>query len=615
MGKEVIPLRALGMPRSFTIYNSSLVEKSCNGDTRSRGRGRVRGVGTKRHRSSPDDRGRPHQQKAISKVEKIDIATWNIHCGLGRRSSRWKDLEEDFKAYGADVYCLQETSFSEESQIIHMAGGDLLMAGTRFTGQLYYGLGFFVSPKLAHCLESFEEVSHRIAILTLRASPRSTIAFINAYAPTAGYKDTDPEEYDRFYQDLGRVYSKLASHHTLVIIAGDFNAKIGLKKSAEETFMGSYGKGTRNYNGNLLANFLHENDLYLANTTFKKAMRHRSTWSGVTKEDKPLYNMIDYIIIPQRYKGMLEDSQSYHGHRASSDHGIVKAKINLKYLMILLTKKNKDQKAKRKSYNTWILAQNEDIRNQFQGKVDEVIQPHQESTLEEIRDALIAAGEEIVGHTPPSIGAVNSKKKYPFDPQIEKLSKEQQKLRLQIYHSNPPLSKQRKDILRADRRRCFKEMRYMMNKNYQSYISHIIAEIEEVKNDQAACFRSLKTMRLISKPYQKLKLCDEQGNMIVNKNRMLEIVEEYYKDLFTKISFSSDTRACRPEEFSNPITANEIEEIIKLRNGRAMGIDEIPGEFIKYGSWNLSEKLAQQFNQLIVSNKHNSVIHEAILVP
>jgi exonuclease III len=182
------------------------------------------------------------------------------------------------------------------------------------------------------CSSLFNLLLPRLAFLILDTGHKgSSIALINAYAPTQDRIGKHPHEVDQFHRDLKQLYLNLSKKHFLVLMSGDLNAKLGLKQDKQESFMGQYGKGTRNHPGNLLANFLLEEDLFAANTAFKKSMRFRSTWSGRCKKDKePLYNMIDYIMVPAKFKGILcilTDTQCYHGHVASSDHGIVVAKM------------------------------------------------------------------------------------------------------------------------------------------------------------------------------------------------------------------------------------------------------------------------------------------------
>ena len=98
-------------------------------------------------------------------------------------------------------------------------------------------------------------------------------------------------------------------------------------------FMGHFGKGTRNGNGYLMANFLAENQLYATNTTLKHHMRHRSTWYGYLT-NKQIYNQIDYILIPtyllRQHKNILKNSRSYDSTVFPSDHKLIITELILR---------------------------------------------------------------------------------------------------------------------------------------------------------------------------------------------------------------------------------------------------------------------------------------------
>ncbi len=76
-----------------------------------------------------------------------------------------------------------------------------------------------------------------------------------------------------------------------MIVAGYFNAKLGLKKEGR-IIMGSFRKGKRNGSGNLMAEFLTSQQLFATNTIFDKAMTFRTTWSAVIRK-KQVYNQIN----------------------------------------------------------------------------------------------------------------------------------------------------------------------------------------------------------------------------------------------------------------------------------------------------------------------------------
>jgi hypothetical protein len=105
-----------------------------------------------------------------------------------------------------------------------------------------------------------------------------------------------PEETELFYEQLRSTHAIYSRKNSIVIMAGDFNAKLGQRKHSGEQFMGAHGKGTRNESDEKLAHFLSEVGLYTTNKTFQKAMRHRTTWQAHI-QGKNIYNQIDFIII------------------------------------------------------------------------------------------------------------------------------------------------------------------------------------------------------------------------------------------------------------------------------------------------------------------------------
>ena len=81
--------------------------------------------------------------------------------------------------------------------------------------------------------------------------------------------EDDPRLITKFYCDLNEasnVPSKVEINYL-----GDFNSKLGKLRSADiefgfDNYMGSYGVGNRNENGEHLLNFMLENNLFAANT-------------------------------------------------------------------------------------------------------------------------------------------------------------------------------------------------------------------------------------------------------------------------------------------------------------------------------------------------------------
>ena len=164
---------------------------------------------------------------------------------------------EDFSSYRLDILCVQETKIQH--------GGDWSYSGHRLilfeSDCRHYGNGFLINKDLVPSVTKTWKVSDRICVLQISSdicdSPKEgkvkSITIINSYAPTSAISKTKPEQLDIYYKDLQTVFDTL-TNSTLVILAGDFNAKVGKRKEGENS-IGSFPKGYRNENGERLVEF------------------------------------------------------------------------------------------------------------------------------------------------------------------------------------------------------------------------------------------------------------------------------------------------------------------------------------------------------------------------
>ena len=80
--------------------------------------------------------------------------------------------------------------------------------------------------------------------------------------------------------------------------------------------------------------WLFQRYLFLCNTAFQHPSRHRTTWEGRfkppgTTHTVPVYNTIDFIIIPTKYRSLLCDSRGYAGMETISDRRQVVSCVHL----------------------------------------------------------------------------------------------------------------------------------------------------------------------------------------------------------------------------------------------------------------------------------------------
>ena len=178
--------------------------------------------------------------------------------------------------------------------------------------------------------------SERIIIVRLLSKPKNLL-LCQIYAPTAADSD---EEIEKFYEEVEYAINETKKWDEIVIVMGDFNAKIGKGKQGE--VVGPHGLGERNERGERLVEFCISNNLIVCNTWFERRENSKHTWSAPDGKTK---NQIDYIMIHRRYRNSIKNAKARPGTDCGSDHNPVV--INIKTTL----KRLKKRKFSRRKWN------------------------------------------------------------------------------------------------------------------------------------------------------------------------------------------------------------------------------------------------------------------------
>ena len=146
---------------------------------------------------------------------------------------------------------------------------------------------------------------------------------VQAHAPTEGKTDEEKEE---LYESL-RVVVENVRQHDMLILMGDFSAKVGREDGIWREVMGAFGVGARNNNGQRLLEFCAEHRLSITNTGFKHKIEHKATWIS---PDGTARNLIDYIIVNKARRSSVLDTRVFRGCKVPSDHKLVVSKLRVK---------------------------------------------------------------------------------------------------------------------------------------------------------------------------------------------------------------------------------------------------------------------------------------------
>ncbi|KAL3877277.1 hypothetical protein ACJMK2_035009 [Sinanodonta woodiana] len=102
---------------------------------------------------------------------------------------------------------------------------------------------------------------------------RINIDIIQCYAPT---NDSEEEEKDDFYDRLLTIIQDRPQRN-IIIVMGDFNAKIGSDNRGYEEIMGQHGLGEINDNGERFANLCATSNLVIGGSVFSHRRIHKAT--------------------------------------------------------------------------------------------------------------------------------------------------------------------------------------------------------------------------------------------------------------------------------------------------------------------------------------------------
>ena len=114
----------------------------------------------------------------------------------------------------------------------------------------------------------------------------------------------------------------------MLLVVGDWNAKVGEQQVAEEGTVGKFGMaGESSDSGERFVFFCALNDLAIVSSMFPHKEIHRYTWSSPNCQH---HNQIDHVAVRANFKRSVQDAGAYRGAYCASDHNLVIAKTLLK---------------------------------------------------------------------------------------------------------------------------------------------------------------------------------------------------------------------------------------------------------------------------------------------
>ncbi|KAE9412472.1 hypothetical protein Angca_003828, partial [Angiostrongylus cantonensis] len=241
----------------------------------------------------------------------VTICTYNARTLTSESSI--EDLHMQARMIRYNVIGLAETRRRHPFNSVYDTAEELFLGTCDSRG--VGGVGDLVNTNLSMNIDLFEQLTTRTGRLRLkrcRSVPVLTIFVV--YAPTSNY---DEKKDEAFYMDLEKFCSE--DHTFFKITTGDFNAKIGPRRSSEERHIGTHGL-VWNEQGEWLSEFIVTTKTIHGNSQFQKPHRQQWTWEA---SNWRYHNEIDHITVNKKF--CLPDVAVLSKFYTGSDHRLLRA--------------------------------------------------------------------------------------------------------------------------------------------------------------------------------------------------------------------------------------------------------------------------------------------------
>ena len=244
------------------------------------------------------------------------IGTLNCRS-LASKASR-TELNYLVTKYDNKVLCIQEHRYvhkpTDPKIVSHALGNSTLFtssASRNAQGASIHGVGIVIHSSILPSLTSIDSIDKNIMIAVFKGNPKTYV--LSCYSP---HNSRPEEEVVDFYDKLDLITQNIP-RHCMLLVLGDFNARLEGKFSYHEDF---------NRNGKYLNDYALQNNLIVSNINFQKPRNKLWTWRSPRGD----LAQIDFCLCRKRWRNSIHNSQAYStSNPVGSDHRIVSTTIKL----------------------------------------------------------------------------------------------------------------------------------------------------------------------------------------------------------------------------------------------------------------------------------------------
>jgi len=547
-------------------------------------------VGQRRQRRNGDrrkrggKRARRKQEKRRAVTVALKIGTLNV----GSMTGRGREVAAMMENRQIDILCVQETKW-KGSKAKNLGGGY----------KLYYhgcerntnGIGIILNAPLVADVVEVKRQSDRIMHMKLDYNG-CMINIISAYAPQTG---CDEEEKDKFWEDMDNAIVSVSTEER-VVIGADLNGHVGEGNAGCEDVMGKHGFGTRNAGGQRIVEFASRTNMSVLNTYFTKKDEHKITYKSGGRRTQ-----IDYMLCRRNTLKEVVDCKTLVGEHVTTQHRIVVCKLQFE------TKPKRSAPVKPRI--RWWKLKEEDVKEDFKRRVGQTLSQDLPEDWKTTTTAIKEIAKSVLGVS--SGRRKVDKETWWWNPEV------------QMCVLNKKQAKKEWDRRQDDRSKVAYKMACKVTKKavakakadaYKSLYEHL-----DTKEGEKEAYRLAKQRDQESKDVQQVRnIRDEGGNLLTSEEDILGRWKGYFEKLMNEENPREvRTRSATMNMQAVPsISQDEVRKSMQgMKNGKALGPDDIPVEVWKCLGKPAVEFLVSLFNRILGGEPMPDDWRQSTIVP
>ncbi|XP_042875171.1 craniofacial development protein 2-like [Penaeus japonicus] len=190
------------------------------------------------------------------------IGTWNVRSMY---QGKLDIVKKEMEANNCDIVGISELKWTDKG---YFRSEDFTVYYSGHESNRTRGVAIICNKMVANAVLGFNPLNDRIMTLRIQCKPIN-VTIVQVHAPTTAAEETEIEE---FYEQLQEVTESIPSQD-IVIIMGDFNAKVGSRE--EKPITGKFGLGDRNTSGDMLVDFCAAN-AFMYNEHYVQAAQQKT---------------------------------------------------------------------------------------------------------------------------------------------------------------------------------------------------------------------------------------------------------------------------------------------------------------------------------------------------